>query len=120
VPDIGVEDERYFIELQDSGSIHILLTADYVPGTTLPAIGTISRTYPLQPSAGKARMLDYTPPVGSGRVTYFTLCHCHIPTARAARAADPTDTTPLTLRGALQSEAFFTLLLPDAIACGWP
>src|ERR1700722_8402459 len=34
-----VEDEPYFIELQDPGSTQILLTADYGPSATSPAIG---------------------------------------------------------------------------------
>src|SRR5919108_190635 len=34
-----VEDEPYFIELQDPASTQVLLTADYGPGATSPAIG---------------------------------------------------------------------------------
>src|SRR5438132_9974138 len=36
-----VEDEPYFIELQDPAATQILLTADYGPGATSPAIGTV-------------------------------------------------------------------------------
>src|SRR5882724_12490667 len=36
-----VEDEPYFIELQDPGSTRILLTADYGPGAVSPSIGTV-------------------------------------------------------------------------------
>ena len=55
-----VEDEPYFIELQDPKSTRILLTADYGPAATSPAIGTL---YPsdtsLQPDR-KTRVLGYT------------------------------------------------------------
>src|SRR5262245_29311369 len=36
-----VEDEPYFVELQDPGATQILLTADYGPRATSPAIGTL-------------------------------------------------------------------------------
>jgi len=105
-----VEDEPYFIELQDPASTRILLTADYGPGATSPAIGTL---YPsdtsLQPDA-KTRVLGYTRDVGRGGVTYVALGHCHNPAIRASRAPDPTDTTPLTFRGAWETDAFLTLL----------
>src|SRR6516165_10262492 len=55
-----VEDEPYFVELQDPGSTRILLTAVYGPSAVSPAIGTL---YPsdtsLQPD-GKTRVLGYT------------------------------------------------------------
>jgi len=89
-----VEDEPYFIELQDPGSTQILLTADYGPRATSPAIGTL---YPsdtsLQPD-GRTRVLGYARAIGNGGVTYFALGHCHNPAIRAARAPDPTDKTP--------------------------
>ncbi|MGH7304521.1 MAG: ThuA domain-containing protein [Candidatus Rokuibacteriota bacterium] len=116
-PSFVVEDEPYFIELQDPTSTRILLTADYDPAATSPAIGTL---YPadtsLQPD-GKTRVLGYTRAVGRGAVTYFALGHCHNPAIRAARAVDPTDTTPLTFRGSWESDAFITLLR-NAIAWG--
>jgi uncharacterized protein len=109
-PSFVVEDEPYFIELQDPKSTRILLTADYGPAATSPAIGTL---YPsdtsLQPD-GKTRVLGYTRTVGQGGVAYFALGHCHNPAIRAARAVDPTDTTPLTFRGSWESDAFITLL----------
>jgi type 1 glutamine amidotransferase len=112
-----VEDEPYFIELQDPASTQILLTADYGPTATSPAIGTV---YPsdtsLQPD-GRTRVLGYTRAVGRGGVTYFALGHCHNPAIRAARVVDPTDTTPLTFRGSWESDAFLTLLR-NAIAWG--
>jgi len=112
-----VEDEPYFIELQDPKSTRIFLTADYGPGATSPTIGTL---YPsdtsLQPD-GKTRVLGYTRAVGAGGVTYVALGHCHNPAIRASRVVDPTDTTPLTFRGSWESDAFSTLLR-NAIAWG--
>ena len=105
-----VEDEPYFIELQDPGSTRILLTADYGPDAVSPTIGTL---YPSDTSLladGKTRVLGYTRDVGQGGVTYFALGHCHNPAIRASRAPDPTDTTPLTFRGSWESDAFITLL----------
>jgi uncharacterized protein len=116
-PSFVVEDEPYFIELQDPRSTHIVLTADYGPGATSPTIGTL---YPkdtsLQPD-GKTRVLGYTRAIGKGGVAYFALGHCHNPAIRAARAVDPTDTTPLTFRGSWESDAF-TTLLRNTIAVG--
>jgi type 1 glutamine amidotransferase len=105
-----VEDEPYFIELQDPASTRILLTADYGPSATSPTIGTL---YPFDTSLqtdGKTRVLGYTRQVGQGAVAYFALGHCHNPAIRAARTPDPTDTTPLTFRGSWESDAFLTLL----------
>jgi type 1 glutamine amidotransferase len=105
-----VEDEPYFIELQDPGSTRVLLTADYGPNAVSPSIGTL---YPsdtsLQPD-GKTRVLGYTRQVGDGNVTYFALGHCHNPASRSGRQADPTDTTPAVFRGAWETDAFITLL----------
>src|SRR6201993_4809316 len=59
-----VEDEPYFIELQDPASTQILLTADYGPNGASSTIGTI---YPsdtsLQPD-GRTRVIGYTRTVG--------------------------------------------------------
>src|SRR5262245_56220951 len=105
-----VEDEPYFVELQDPKSTRVLLTADYGPAATSPAIGT---PYPcdtsLQPD-GKTRVLGYTRAVGQGGVTYIALGHCHNPAIRASRVVDETDMTPLTFRGSWESDAFLTLL----------
>ena len=62
-------------------------------------------------------MLGYTRDVGRGGVAYVALGHCHNPASRAARAPDPTDTTPLTFRGSWETDAF-TTLLRNAIAWG--
>ena len=112
-----VEDEPYFIELQDPGSTRVLLTADYGPGATSPAIGSLyEKDTSLRPD-GKTRVLGYTRDVGRGAVAYFTLGHCHNPASRPARASDLMDTTPLTFRGAWETEAFATLLR-NAISWG--
>jgi type 1 glutamine amidotransferase len=105
-----VEDEPYFIELQDPGSTRILLTADYGPSAVSPSIGTVyASDTSLQPD-GRTRVLGYTREVGRGGVTYFALGHCHNPAIRAARTVDPTDTTPPTFRGAWETDAFIALL----------
>jgi uncharacterized protein len=112
-----VEDEPYFIELQDPGSTRILLTADYGPTATSPAIGTLYASDTSLQSDGETRVLGYTREVGNGGVTYFALGHCHNPAIRAGRSADPTDTTPLTFRGSWENDAF-AALLRNAIAWG--
>jgi hypothetical protein len=105
-----VEDEPYFIELQDPGSTQILLTADYGPSATSPAIGTLYPSDTSLQADGRTRVLGYTREVGNGGVTYFALGHCHNPAIRAARAPDPVDKTPPTFHGAWESDAFATLL----------
>ncbi len=112
-----VEDEPYFIELQDPGSTQILLTADYGPSATSPAIGTLYASDTSLQSDGRTRVLGYTREVGNGGVTYFALGHCHNPGIRAARAPDPADKTPPTFHGAWETDAFITLLR-NAIAWG--
>ncbi len=105
-----VEDEPYFIELQDPGSTRILLTADYGPSVVAPYIGALyASDTSLQPD-GRTRVLGYTREFGDGGVTYFALGHCHSPANRAGRTVDPTDTTPPTFRGPWETDAFMTLL----------
>lgn len=112
-----VEDEPYFIELQDPDSTRILLTADYGASGTSPTVGPLyGSDTSLQPD-GKTRVIGYTRQVGRGSVAYFTLGHCHNPAIRAGRPADPADTTPLTFHGSWESDAFITLLR-NAIAWG--
>jgi len=112
-----VEDEPYFIELQDPGATKILLTADYGPSGVSPIVGPLyGSDTSLQPD-GRTRVLGYTRQIGDGGIAYFTLGHCHNPAIRAGRPADPTDTTPLTFHGSWESSAF-TTLLRNAIAWG--
>jgi type 1 glutamine amidotransferase len=109
-PSFEIEDEPYFIELQDPGSTQVLLTADYGPAAVSPSIGTL---YPVDTSLrddGRSRVLGYTRRIGKGSVTYYALGHCHNPAIRAARTVDPTDTTPPTFRGPWETGAFLTLL----------
>jgi len=105
-----VEDEPYFIELQEPQNTRILLSADYGPGATAPAIGTL---YPVDTSLlpdGRTRVLGYTRRIGEGAVTYVALGHCHNPAIRAGRPADPADRTPATFHGPWETPAFMTLL----------
>lgn len=105
-----VEDEPYFVELQDPAASEILLTADYGPDAVSPAIGTLyERDTSLLPD-GRTRVLGYTRRRGAGGVTYLTLGHCHNPAIRAARPADPADPTPAVFHGAWENGAFLTLL----------
>ena len=92
------------------------MTADYGPGATSPTIGSLYETDTSLRPDGKTRVLGYTRDVGRGAVAYFALGHCHNPATRSARA-DLTDTTPLTFRGAWETEAFVTLLR-NAISWG--
>jgi uncharacterized protein len=109
-----VEDEPYFIELQDPGSTRILLTADYGAAAVSSSAGTLyGSDTSLQPD-GRTRVLGYTRATGQGGVTYFALGHCHDPASRAASAGD---TTPVTFRGAWETDAFIALLR-NAIAWG--
>jgi uncharacterized protein len=113
-----VEDEPYFIELQDPAATQILLTAEYGPDAVSPSIGTL---YPTDTSLlpdGRTRVIGYSKQVGDGGVTYYALGHCHNPAIRAARAfTDPADTTPDTFRAPWETPAF-TQLLRSAIKRG--
>jgi hypothetical protein len=115
-PSFEVEDEPYFIELQDPASTRVLLTAEYGPGVVSRSIGTL---YPSDTSLlpdGRTRVLGYTRATGQGGVTYFALGHCHNPASHAGRPADAADPMP-TVRGPWETEAFATLLR-NAIAWG--
>jgi uncharacterized protein len=112
-----VEDEPYFIELQNPSATQILLTADYGPSGEWPTVDALYGSDTSLRADGRTRVLGYTHQVGSGGVTYFALGHCHNPAIRAARTADPADTTPPTFRGPWETDAFNTLLR-NAIALG--
>ncbi|HEV8679753.1 MAG TPA: ThuA domain-containing protein [Stellaceae bacterium] len=112
-----VEDEPYFIELQDPGSTRILLTADYGANGEWPTVGTLYGTdTSLQPD-GRTRVIGYTKDIGEGGVTYIALGHCHNPAIRAERPFNPADTTPDTFHGPWETDAF-NRLLRNAIAWG--
>ena len=112
-----VEDEPYFIALQDAASTQILLTADYGASGEWPVAARLYGSDTSMLPDGRTRVLGYTRQVGDGGVTYVALGHCHNPSIRAGRAADPADTTPPTFHGAWQSGAFMTLLR-NGIALG--
>src|SRR5580704_7752860 len=111
-----VVDEPYFVELQEPATTRILLTADYGPEAASATDGLYPSDTSLLPD-GRTRVLGYTCDRGKGGVAYIALGHCHNPAIRAARAADPADTTPLTFRGAWEADPFLTLLR-NAIAWG--
>ena len=111
-----VEDEPYFIELQDPGASRILLTADYGAAGKWPVAEALyGRDTSLLPD-GRTRVLGYARDVGEGGIAYVALGHCHNPAIRAARA-DPDDTAPPTFRGAWERQPFVRLL-DNAIAWG--
>jgi len=116
-PSFTIEDEPYFVELQDPGATQILLTAEYGPSAAAATDGL----YPTDTSLltdGKARVVGYSREVGAGGVAYFAFGHCHNPAIRAARTnADPADPTPPTFREPWETQAFATLLR-NAIAWG--
>jgi type 1 glutamine amidotransferase len=104
-----VDDEPYFVELQDPAATRILLTAVYGPDAVSLSIGTLYPTdTSLQPD-GRTRVIGYTHAVGQGSVTYVALGHCHNPLIRGARN-DASDPTPPRFHGAWESAAFMTLL----------
>jgi type 1 glutamine amidotransferase len=100
-----IEDEPYFVEIQDPASTRILLTADYGPGVESPVVVPLyGKDTSLQPD-GKTRVLGYTRAIGRGAVTYIALGHCHNPASREGRPAD----VP-TFRAPWESDAYKTLL----------
>ena len=105
-----IEDEPYFIELQDPASTQILLTADYGPAAVAPSIGALYGADTSLQSDGKTRVLGYTRAVGNGGVTYFTFGHCHNPASREGRSVGTPDAPPPTFRGSWETKAFITLL----------
>ncbi len=112
-----VEDEPYFIELQDPASTRILLTADYGASGDWPVAGALYGSDTSLLPDGRTRVLGYSKEVGQGGVAYFALGHCHNPAIHATRNRDPADKTPPRFHGPWDTEAF-TTLLRNAIAWG--
>ena len=112
-----VEDEPYYVELQDPGSARILLTAVYGPEVVSTSVESLYGSDTSLREDGKSRVLGYTLPLGDGAVTYYALGHCHNPASRAGRPADPSVTTPPVFRGPWETPAYLTLLR-NAIAWG--
>jgi type 1 glutamine amidotransferase len=109
-----VEDEPYFVELQEPGATHVLLTAEYGPEAVSPSIGTV---YPRDTSLcpdGRTRVLGYVRGVGDGWVTYVALGHCHNSQTRPGNVADE---IPPTFHGVWDNAAF-TTLLRNAVSWG--
>jgi type 1 glutamine amidotransferase len=114
-PSFEVEDEPYFIELQDPASTQILLTAEYGAAGEWPVVGKLYQTDTSLQADGKTRVLAYTKRIGDGGVTYFALGHCHSPVSRPVQTAG--DATPPVFRGAWGSDMFMALLR-NAVAWG--
>ncbi len=112
-----MEDEPYFIELQDTAATRILLTADYGAAAVSKSVVPLYGSDTSLQSDGRTRVLGYTREVGKGGVTYFAFGHCHNPPSRAGRAPDPADTQPATFRAPWETAAY-TTLLRNAIAFG--
>lgn len=108
-----VDDEPYFVELQDPASTRILLTATYgdaaISDSVVPMYGKDTSLL----ADGRTRVLGYTRPVGAGAVTYLALGHCHNPSTRPGRTGDG---LPETFRGPWANPAFDALLRN---AIGW-
>jgi type 1 glutamine amidotransferase len=102
-----VEDEPYFVALQDPANTRILLTAKYGANAISDSVERLYGTDTSLQADGETRVLGYTRAIGAGGVTYFALGHCHSPTSRPGAAAD---TIPDTFRGAWGSEPFIALL----------
>src|SRR5207248_476848 len=73
-----IEDEPYFVELQDPAATEILLTTDYGPSAASATEGLYPSDTSLQ-ADGKSRVVGYIRPLGKGGVTYFAFGHCHNP-----------------------------------------
>ncbi len=105
-----IEDEPYFVELQDPDATQILLTADYgnaaVSKSVIPLYGKDTSLL----ADGKTRVLGYTRKVGKGGVTYFAFGHCHNPASRAGRVAEPGENQPAIFRAPWENKAYTTLL----------
>lgn len=112
-----VEDEPYFIELQDPASTRILLTADYGRAGDWPAVGALYGADTSLQADGKSRVIGYSRVIGAGGVAYFTFGHCHNPAIRADRPRDPADKTPPIFRAPWENDGVATLLR-NAIAWG--
>ena len=112
-----VEDEPYFVELQDPGSTRLLLTAEYGAAAISPTVEALYGADTSLLADGRTRAIAYTRAVGKGGVAYCALGQCHNPASRAGRAPDPAEKTPPVFHGVWET-APFTTLLRNAIAWG--
>ena len=113
----AIEDEPYFVELQDPASTRVLLTADYGKAGEWPIVNSLYGSDTSLLADGRSRVVGYSRRVGQGEVAYFAFGHCHNPAIHAERQRDPADKTPPTFRAPWETPAFKTLLR-NAIAWG--
>src|SRR5437016_8612272 len=66
-----VDDEPYFIELQDPGATRILLTADYGASGEWPVVETLYGKDTSLQADGKTRVIGYSRDLGQGGVGYI-------------------------------------------------
>ena len=111
-----VEDEPYFIELQDPAATRILLTADYGAAGDWPAVNALYGADGSLQADGRSRVVGYSREVGEGGIASFVFGHCHNPGSRAPGAAERTDAPPV-FRTPWENPAV-TTLLQNAIAWG--
>ena len=110
-----IEDEPYFIELQEPASTRILLTAEYGERAISSVVGPMYGTDTSLQADGKTRVIGYTRQVGKGNVSYVALGHCHNPAAREGRPLDPGQAA--TFRKPWENDGYLALLR-NAIAWG--
>src|SRR5438067_3890382 len=72
----SVEDEPYFIELQDPASTRVLLTADYGASGDWPVAAALYGSDTSLQADGRTRVIGYSKEVGKGEVAYVALGHC--------------------------------------------
>jgi len=108
-----VEDELYFIELQEPRASRLLLTTR-LAADPHPGFGFSYERDTSLLADGETRALAYTRSVGRGEVAYVALGHCHSPATNwqpfvdASVAAD--GRTPLRFHGPWTSTPFLALL----------
>ena len=111
-----VSDELYLLELLDRDNSRVLLSTRSLPATD-PAPRSFGFTYQEDTSIepdGVTRPLAYVRQRGAGEIVYLALGHCHTPTTNIQpfvdASVDPDGVTPLSFRGAWETEAFGQLL----------
>ncbi len=114
-----VDDELYLIEML--GSADVLLTTELPEDPSPPGFGFYyERDVSLQ-ADGKTRVLGYEKTVGSGKVAYIALGHCHSPTSNSQPFVDESvatgGITPTTFRGAWETPEF-AQILSNAVSWG--
>lgn len=116
-----VIDELYLIELQEPSTCHVLLTTELVEDPSPPGFGFVyDKDTSILPD-GKTRVLGYIRDLGSGKVAYIALGHCHSPVTNRQPVVDASVHTagspPRLFRGPWET-APFERLLRNGIAWG--